>query len=310
MKYVWIALAIVCLILILLCFCLYLRRRWARKQVCKRTDARKCLDLNSALEPFGFCYDMQKDIFCSNMHSWQRTLGYCRFYDENAPIMNMVIDCEPFYFRYNGYDWLIEVWKGQYGMSTGAEIGIYRTVAEPGREPRDLFYESIPDAERLPMSMVLKKQNRVLFERTDYHWWLTGFKLGEFSHREELSMFVKITFPNAEMRNAFCDALGAAGYTNQEIGVDRLTVCFCFDRPKTKQPKRHCRLMLWWIQRKNRKNCKRYWKVTNVFRRTIDRVDYIGFCFPGLYKILIHTGKSNSMRIGYKRMKKRGMIGK
>lgn len=308
MKYVWIVLAVLCLLVILSWIICCLRKRWARKQVCKRTDTQKCMDLNLALEPFGFQYDMHKDIFCSMMHSWQRDLGYCKFYDEHAPALNMVIDCEPFYFWYNGYYWLIEVWKGQYGMSTGAEVGIYRAEAQPGKNPDSLFYESVPDSERLPMNMVLIKNNRVLFERSEYHWWLTGFKLGEFSHREELSVRIKLTFPNYEMRNAFYESMRVAGYTEQEIRLDKLTVVFCVSRPKTKQPTRHCRPILWWVQHKNRKNCRRYWKVTNVFRRTIDRVDYIGFCFPGLYKLLICAGKSRSMMIGYKRMKRKGMI--
>lgn len=305
MKYVWIALAIIAIIIILFWIYCLLRRRWAIKKVCRRSDAQKCEDLNTALEPFGFQYDMQKDMFCSNMHSWQRKMGYGRFYDENAPVFNMDIDSEPFYFLYDGFYWLIEVWKGQYGMSTGGEVGIYKTTAQPGRNPRDLFYESVPDSERLPMSIVLRKNNRILFERSEYHWWLTGFKLGEFSYRHELCMTVKLTFPNLEMRNAFCEALRENGYSEQEIGIDRLTVCFCFCRPKTNQPKR-CRLMAWWIRHCNKRNCRRYFRCTKVFRRTIDRVDYIGFCFPGLYKILIRIGKTRSMTKGYKKITKRG----
>ena len=39
--------------------------------------------------------------------------------------MGMIIDCEPVRFYYGGKKWLIELWKGQYGMTTGCEIGVY-----------------------------------------------------------------------------------------------------------------------------------------------------------------------------------------
>lgn len=308
MKYFWIALTAFLLLAALVWLIICLRKRYAAKKVCTRTDTQKCTDLNAALEPFGFRYDLQKDLFCSKLYSWQREMGYCKFYDETAPALSMVIDSEPFYFWYSGCYWLIEVWKGQYGMSAGSEIGIYKARAERGSDPKNLFYESVSDEERLLMSMELKKNGRVLFETTDYHWWLTGFKLGEFSRREELSMAVRLNFPNVEMRNAFCEALMAAGYAPQEICIDRLAVSFVFDRPKSVQGKR-CKAVLWWIQKQNRANCRRYLRLTNVFRRTIDRVDYIGFCFPILYRRLIRIGKSQSIMRGYRKINKRKEAG-
>ena len=42
-----------------------------------------------------------------------------------VPEGGMVFDCEPLYFSCNGKSYLLELWKGQYGMSTGAGIGFY-----------------------------------------------------------------------------------------------------------------------------------------------------------------------------------------
>ena len=41
------------------------------------------------------------------------------------PRFQMVFDALPIYFDYRGRTWLIELWKGQYGINTGAELGIY-----------------------------------------------------------------------------------------------------------------------------------------------------------------------------------------
>ena len=67
-----------------------------------------------------------QDIIFSRMNAWQRDFGYAYVYDFVAPAtINAIIDCEPFFFRYNNKDWMIELWKGQYGFETGAEIGVY-----------------------------------------------------------------------------------------------------------------------------------------------------------------------------------------
>jgi hypothetical protein len=53
------------------------------------------------------------------------------------------------------------------------------------------------------MSYVLKKNGETLFTRQAKHWWLTGFRLGEFSEPYELTMEVSVTLKDVFMRNAF-----------------------------------------------------------------------------------------------------------
>lgn len=72
----------------------------------------------------------------------------------------MKIDCEPIYFQYDGRRWLIEFWKGQYGITTGAEVGVYVTDKKDVDIPgifSGTFYESISDNELLQIEYVLKK---------------------------------------------------------------------------------------------------------------------------------------------------------
>ena len=82
--------------------------------------------LAKAVDLAGFRYDPDQDIIYSKFDAWQRATGFCHMYDEAAPAtISAVIDCEPIRFLSGGKQWMIELWKGQYGIETGAEIGVY-----------------------------------------------------------------------------------------------------------------------------------------------------------------------------------------
>jgi len=195
----------------------------------------------------GFAYSPQQDIIYSRMDAWQRSFGYAYSYDCAAPAtISAIIDCEPFFFRYGGKRWMIELWKGQYGLETGAEIGIYNAGEDGskwdflGDRPHDpdngRFFECANDSERLRMSFSLERNGQVLFARgPEVHWWLTGFKWGVLSKPEELVMSLSIDMPKAAMRQAFVAALEAAGYRGAR--VEGRSVSFRFDAPKTHQPR-------------------------------------------------------------------------
>ncbi|TCQ01960.1 uncharacterized protein DUF4474 [Serpentinicella alkaliphila] len=52
------------------------------------------------MESTGYSYEIDQDIFYSNLYAWQRNMGYCRLYDKAAAPLSMTIDCEPIYFKY------------------------------------------------------------------------------------------------------------------------------------------------------------------------------------------------------------------
>ncbi len=204
--------------------------------------------LAKAVFAAGFKYDPEQDITFSRMNALQRRMGYGYLYDLAAPAtISAIIDCEPFFFNYNGKDWMIELWKGQYGLETGGEIGVYNTGRKRpvrdyfvGRRPHDSensrFFNCVADDELLGMSFTLIRNGVTLFKRgPEKHWWLTGFKWGELSAPEELKMDLHITFPNIEMCKAFIAALEKAGY--HDIIVNAETVSFSFDTPTSHQPR-------------------------------------------------------------------------
>lgn len=277
------------------------RRHWAKRKVRSRSDEQKIKDLNKAITPFGFQYDFCQDLFYAARDGWQKEMGYGKIYDENAIRLSMVIDCEPLYFTYDGKSYLLELWKGQYGITTGAEIGFYVSDEMDTEYPERLFYKSVTDKEFLGMRFVLRKKGRILMIRDEWHWWLTGFVLGEFSKPEELGVEVSITFPDQRMRNAVYEALLKAGYEQENIYADGLRLRFGFTKPRTVQPK-HVRLRVKWVQWRNKHFCKKYFRVTKYFSRTIDRVDYLGMCFPHLYRML---GKLSRQKERYSLRRKR-----
>lgn len=92
------------------------------------------------------------------MNPWQRKYGYCKTYDEASPLLGMIIDSEPIHFEYDNRYWLIEFWKGQYGMTTGCEIGIYEIINNHSKVKEDSIYNSASDNERLYMFYTLKNK--------------------------------------------------------------------------------------------------------------------------------------------------------
>ena len=302
MKYIYITAGI--LVFLLLMWTIGLRcYRWrARCRVRKRTDEEKCRDLNSVIMPFGFQYDICQDIFYSTKHAWQREAGYSRFYDEHAIAMGMVFHCEPIYFTCHNKSYLLELWKGQYGMAAGAEIGVYVSDEVDTEHPERLFYRSVSDDEMPSMRFLLKKRRCTLIIRDDIHWWMTGFILGEFAWPWDVWMEVCVSFKDEQMQEAFYQALLRTGYSEAEVCMSGSLVCFCFCCPYTVQP-RHCFLRVRFVQWRNRRRIRKYMRVTGCFVRTIDKLDYLAMCFPRLYSMLIGIS-----RIPGKEHGKRGSI--
>lgn len=181
----------------------------------------------------GFAYNAEKDIFYSTMNAWQKNFGYTHLYDVMAPIFRMIIDTEPVRFYYNKKNWLITFWKGQYGIVTGAEVGIYCTKQQ--KVNKKTIYLPASSDEMLNMDLVLYKNGKVITKVTAKHWWLAIFKLGMFSKPKELSMDVNITFPNKQMLEAFLESFMKLGYDYEDFKVIDNTFCFKYTKPKTRK---------------------------------------------------------------------------
>ena len=291
MREIFISIGILFLLLLILCILIAkLRTKRAIKKVNEASKDEKIQKLDNALRPFGFLYDPKQDIIYSRLHPWQRKMGYEKTFDEGAVLLSMVIDCEPVYFEYEGKRWLIELWKGQYGMTTGAEIGVYRAEKpedfKPGDE-RGLHYDAVDDDELLFMQYVLYRSEEEILRRKARHWWLTAFEPGLYSAPEELSMCVKIVFPTERMCYAFFKGLLDGGYRSREAYFGGNYVTMYYDCPKRKQPRRNYRILRWLAQKNNKRNCRLYQKRTRMFGTDLDKITFLRYRYPVLYRTLI-----------------------
>ena len=184
----------------------------------------------------GFLYDPEQDIIYSRLDALQRMAGYAWAFDEAAAPLGMIIDCEPFYFQYAGKLWMIELWKGQYDLETGAEIGVYRDDLGASLPLRARWFACVDTADQLTMKFTLYRDGQELFHRgPESHWWLTGFKWGVFTAlTSALTMKLEIVFPKTQMRDAFRKAVREKGYATTER--DSFSIAFTFDSPRTEQP--------------------------------------------------------------------------
>lgn len=316
-SYTWILIGIIFILAIIGIYAFKIYRyfpQWisssvtALKRIFEVTEVRKITgnyELDKAIAIAGYSYDEKQDIFYSIMNAWQKTVGYCRLYDEAAAPFGMVIDCEPIYFEYDGKQWLIEFWKGQYDLTTGCEIGVYTKKSNLNIPDvfNGIFYNCAGDADRLQMTFTLKKNGKTLFTREDKHWWLTGFKLGEFSEPSELTMDLSITLKDQIMCNAFVEGLKKVGYSKKEITIRGNTVSLCFNEPRTPQPISRIAEIDLIIQKKNKLLCDSYKDITGPYDNFPDKIKALEEGSPEIYKEIINIGKTSLLFESYGKIK-------
>lgn len=276
------------LVIILFFFCISLfRRKKIIKKICSMCMDEKCRLLNDLIEPFGYLYVLSQDIFTSRLDAWQRNFGYCTLFDKAASHLNMIFDCLPVYFNYMGRTWLIEFWKGQYGINTGCEIGVYyadRILSE--NELYRTLFQCVDDKDMLKLSLKLYKGNDDIAHLYGKHWWLTAFKMGCFSNPSELSVYARIAFHSSEMARAFADGLVRAGYDYRNICFCRNTVSFTFEcSPQSDGFFRRLRIRL--VQCINRFWCRIYLFITRPFCLSIDRILYLYYFLPFAFRKML-----------------------
>lgn len=160
--------------------------------------------------------------YTDDKECWQKNFGFNEVYDAFAPVTMMYYDTVRTTFEYGGKEWLIQIWKGQYGvMFVGGEVGVYtRPLGSIGSH-----YVCADKEDWLHMETAFmwdeygNGEYRAVFNRDyDKYWWATGFVVGfpNGSLRKTLTEFrlvTHITFKDTEMADAFCNAFEANGFT-------------------------------------------------------------------------------------------------
>ena len=182
-------------------------------------------------------YSYVDDYYYTNdKECWQYNFGFGKIYDIVSPYILLEYDYIRVFFTYEGKDWMLQMWKGQYGMIFyGGEIGIYnRPHSEKGIGVWTMF--ACPAEEDwLQMEMTLWHEElngewtREFTREYDYYWWCTGFKNGHLRQEEpadELRLTGRITFKDEEMAKIVYDGLKECGFgeaaDKDRIGLDQI----------------------------------------------------------------------------------------
>ncbi len=171
-------------------------------------------------------YSYQDDYYYTDdKDCWQARFGYMNIFDVVAPYLEIEIDYIRVYFNYEDVDWMIQLWKGQYGyLFFGSEMGVYTREPLNGKDIGVLTKFNQPSEEdRLNMEMVLywdeKGDGNYAYQFTrpyDKYWWCTAFKAGSLRQSEpadELRMTGLIELKSEEMANIFAEKLVVCGFT-------------------------------------------------------------------------------------------------
>lgn len=167
----------------------------------------------------GYLYDPKEQVFFTASGSWQRNFGFNKVYDIISQSVMIQYDTHPVQFTcHEGEKWMIQPWKGQYGMIFyGGEVGVYKDYQ--GREAP--IYDCARDDDMLMMEMdayqyLSESKEWVKSFHRPYgsYWWITGFKFGyirmvnpleaqAFKTFPDLRLDYHITMLDFDMRNAF-----------------------------------------------------------------------------------------------------------
>ncbi len=185
-------------------------------------------------------YSYEDDYYYTNdKDAWQYNFGFGKIYDFVSPYLLLEYDYIRIFFTYEDKDWMLQMWKGQYGLVFyGGEIGIYTRPHDEDGIGAWTFFNCPSEEDWLKMEMTLWHEdingnwNREFTRDYDYYWWCTGFKNGHLRQQEpadELRLTGRITFKDAEMTSLVASGLVECGFiesaTKDGIALDG----FCVD---------------------------------------------------------------------------------
>lgn len=189
------------------------------------TETGECTNVGTdGIVGSGFNLNLSEMTVYATIDSWMRNFGFCLFYDFAASSMPVFFhyNTRRFKFDYNGMEYMIQIWKGNYTVANGGEVGLYcRDASKSGS-----YYDCANDDQMLNMSMqILHGEEILVDEGPMMHWWVNGFNLSDRMYLpESLTMKFSIDMPDEEMLNAFCESIDNHYMHDVTYTVDGLTV--------------------------------------------------------------------------------------
>lgn len=184
-------------------------------------------------------YSYVDDYYYTNdKDAWQYNFGFGKIYDFVSPYILLEYDYIRVFFTYENKDWMLQMWKGQYGLVFyGGEVGIYTKEHSDKGIDEWTFFNCPAEEDWINMEMTLWHEdingnwNREFTREYDKYWWCTGFKNGHLRQEEpadELRLTGRMTFKDAEMTKLVADGLAECGLakagSKNAMGVDSIYV--------------------------------------------------------------------------------------
>ncbi len=184
----------------------------------------------------GYKYDAAGQFYYTDdKDCWQKNCGYNEVYDNLAPVAAMNIDQVRVRFTYENKDWMIQLWKGQYGwLFVGAETGVYTAPAGSYTgSSGDVNHYNCADKEdwlNMQLDCYWSENDdghykKIFTREYGKYWWATGFVKGQLTKysipRSELKAKNRITFKSKEMADLFVLELRRCGF-KRAVAADQL----------------------------------------------------------------------------------------
>ncbi|MBQ8015947.1 MAG: DUF4474 domain-containing protein [Clostridia bacterium] len=184
----------------------------------------------------GYKYDAAGEFYYTDdKDCWQKNCGYNEVYDNLAPAAAMNIDQVRIRFTYENKDWMIQLWKGQYGwLFVGAETGVYTApVGSYTGSTGDVNHYNCADKEdwlNMQLDCYWSENDdghykKIFTREYGKYWWATGFVKGQLTKysipRSELKAKNRITFKSKEMADLFVLELRRCGF-KRAVAADQL----------------------------------------------------------------------------------------
>ena len=168
-----------------------------------------CVIDDKGLGLVGFAYDAKYGVFYATGAGWQRTVGYTELYDRLAAVAFMPLDTIRIKFNYKGMQWMVQLWKGYYGLVlAGCETGFYNRPADTPEE--QTTYNVVSEAYHQVMSCRFH-YGLSSFNRYSRTWWLTGFapaiQSSPATTIPKMRVENTINFTDVGLMNAFIEGL-------------------------------------------------------------------------------------------------------
>lgn len=182
-------------------------------------------------------YSYIDDYYYTNdKEAWQYNFGFGKIYDIASPFILLEYDYIRVFFTYEDKDWMLQMWKGQYGLIFyGGEVGIYNRPHVDDGLSEWTFFNCPAEEDWLGMEMTLWHEQldgswvREFTREYDKYWWCTGFKNGHLRDVEpadELRLTGRITFKDEEMAKIVSEGLLACGFkksdSKDDLKIDRI----------------------------------------------------------------------------------------